>query len=178
VDVDLFTQAAAVGSKINHSMLKREEFFRRRGPLVIKHLGDAESIRPLLPQFYAQHIARWGRKSEPSPFSNPRQCVFVERFLELGASTDWIRFLAIESDGRPIAFEFAWYYRGVHYSGPWCFAIEQANHSPGHVLLRQSVLAAMSAGLHTYDLGLGDQEYKRRFPARIKTCRSWGLYPP
>jgi CelD/BcsL family acetyltransferase involved in cellulose biosynthesis len=177
VEVDL-EQAAAVEASISRSMLKRETFFRRRGPVAIRQLTDSAEIRPFLQQFYAQHFNRWERKGQLSSFADPEQRAFLERFLEVAAETDWIRFLAIESEGRPLAFEFAWYYQGAHYSGPWCFAIEQANHSPGHVLLRQSVLAAMAAGLHTYDLGLGDQQYKLRFPARIKSCRSWGLYPP
>ncbi len=178
VEVDLSAQRYAVEAKLNRSMLKREEFFRRRGALAITRTGDLEAIRSFLPQFYAQHIARWERKNEQSPFNNPLQRGFIERFLEVAVETDWIRFLAIESEGSSLAFEFAWHYEGTHYSGPWCFAVDQANHSPGHVLLRQSLLSAIGAGLHMYDLGIGDQEYKLQLPARVKLCRSWGLYPP
>jgi len=80
--------------------------------------------------------------------------------------------------GPPLAFEFAWYYQGTSFSAPWSFAIEEAKHSPGHVLLRQSLLAAMAAGLHTYDLGLGQQPYKFRLPVHLKPSRTWALYPP
>jgi CelD/BcsL family acetyltransferase involved in cellulose biosynthesis len=178
VEVDLSAQRSAVEAKLNRSMLKREEFFRRRGALAITRMTDPAVIRSFLPRFYAQHIARWKKKNQPSPFSNPLQRAFIERFLEVAVEMDWIRFLAIESEGSPLAFEFAWHYRGTHYSGPWCFAVDQANHSPGHVLLRQSLLSAIEAGLNTYDLGIGDQDYKLRLPARTKRCRSWGLYPP
>jgi hypothetical protein len=49
--------------------------------------------------------------------------------------------------------------------------------TPGQILLRHSVLMALDAGMHTYDLGLGDQAYKFRLPGRTVTCPTWGLYP-
>jgi CelD/BcsL family acetyltransferase involved in cellulose biosynthesis len=178
VEIDLAGQIAAVEAAVSHSMLKREAFFRRHGAISIRQLTDPASIRPLLPAFYAQHVARWNKKGQCSPFVELKQRALLERFLEVAADTDWIRFLTVEWEGNPLASEFAWYYRGTHYSGPWCFDIKQANHSPGHVMLRQSLLSALAAGLRSYDLGLGDQEYKLRLPARVKSCCSWGLYPP
>jgi CelD/BcsL family acetyltransferase involved in cellulose biosynthesis len=123
-------------------------------------------------------VARWRAKTQPNPFANPRLRAFLQRFVAVAAGRGWVRFLRIDWCGRPLAFEFAWYYHNVHYSGPWCFAIEEANRSPGHVLLRQSILAALAEGLATYDLGGGDQEYKLRLPVRVKRCQTWGLYPP
>jgi CelD/BcsL family acetyltransferase involved in cellulose biosynthesis len=178
VEVELFEHAEEVRSAISRSMFRREEYYRRRGPLVIKQLSDASAIQPWLAMFYAQHFARWEKKGQVSPFVDPERRAFLERFLELAAETGWIRFLVILSADRPIACEFAWYYRGTHFSGPWCFAVEESNHSPGHVLLRQSVQAALAAGLRTYDLGIGDQPYKFRLPAKTKNCQTWGLYPP
>jgi CelD/BcsL family acetyltransferase involved in cellulose biosynthesis len=178
VEVELIEQAEEVQSAISHSMFRREEYYRRRGPLVVSQLSDSSAIQPWLPVFYAQHIARWEKKGQASPFVDPERRAFLERFLEIAADTGWIRFLVIQSAGRPIACEFAWYYRGTHYSGPWCFAVEESNHSPGHVLLRQSVQAALAAGLRNYDLGIGDQPYKFRLPAKTKNCQTWGLYPP
>ena len=159
-------------------MLKRENYCRRHGTLEVRRLRDVNAIRPHLPEYYSQHLARWQAKGLPSPYTDLRRRAFLERFLELAEETNWIRFLRIDWNGQPIAFEFAWYYRGTHYSAPWCFAVEFANQSPGHILLRQSVLAALAEGLDTYDLGAGDQEYKFRLPARAHICRTWGLYPP
>jgi CelD/BcsL family acetyltransferase involved in cellulose biosynthesis len=177
VEVELAGHPDEVRSAIGRSMFQREEYYRRRGPLVVSQLSDLSAIRPWLTMFYAQHIARWEKKGQASPFVDPERRVFLERFLEVAAETGWIRFLVILSAGRPIACEFAWYYGGTHYSGPWCFAVEESNHSPGHVLLRQSVQAALAGGLRKYDLGIGDQPYKFRLPVKTKTCQTWGLYP-
>jgi CelD/BcsL family acetyltransferase involved in cellulose biosynthesis len=37
---------------------------------------------------------------------------------------------------------------------------------------------ALDAGMHTYDMGLGDQAYKFRLSSRTVTCPTWGLDPP
>jgi CelD/BcsL family acetyltransferase involved in cellulose biosynthesis len=177
VEIDLIGEREAIDRALQRSMLKREEFFRQRGPLEIQQLQESEAIRRHLPAFFAQHLARWQAKDLPSPFTDARHRAFLERFLEVAAETGWIRFLCITWQGHPLAFEFAWYYKGEHFSAPWCFAIEHARHSPGHVLLRQSLLAAQAAGLQRYDLGGGDQTYKFRFPANVKRCTTWGLYP-
>lgn len=177
VEIDLAGQADVIRDAVSRSMLKRENYFRRHGTFEVRQFRDVKAIHPHLAEYYAQHLARWQAKGLPSPYSNPRRRAFLERFLELAEGTDWIRFLRIDWNGRPLAFEFAWYYRGTHYSAPWCFAVEFANHSPGHVLLRQSVLAALAEGLGAYDLGAGDQAYKFRLPARAHLCRTWGLYP-
>jgi CelD/BcsL family acetyltransferase involved in cellulose biosynthesis len=178
VEVDLAGQREAIEQALQRSMLKREEYFRRGGPLEVTHMRDSQAIRPHLEAFYAQHVKRWQAKGIASQYVDPDHRAFLERFLEIAATTGWIRFLRIDWQGRPLAFEFAWYYNGRHVSAPWSFAIEEAKYSPGHVLLRQSLRAALAEGLHTYDLGRGDQQYKFRLPGRVKHCITWGLYPP
>jgi CelD/BcsL family acetyltransferase involved in cellulose biosynthesis len=178
VEVPLMERADETLAAVNGSMRDRERYLSRRGPLEVRGLRDLDRIREQLDEFYAQHVTRWEAKDLSSPFSEPEQRAFLERFLELAADTGWIRFLRIDWQGHAIAFEFAWYYRGAHYSGPWCFAVEFANRSPGQIVLRQSVLAALGEGIETYDLGTGDQPYKLRLPARRHVCRTWGLYPP
>jgi len=178
VEVELASQPRAVYDSVNRGMRNRENYCRRHGHFEIRRFRDLNAIREQLAEFYWQHETRWQAKGLPSQFSDPGQRAFLERFLERASETGWIRFLRIDWNGRSIAFEFAWYYHGVHYSGPWCFAVEYAKQSPGHILLRNSVFAALAEGLETYDLGTGDQPYKLRLPARTHMCRTWGLYPP
>jgi len=178
VDVDLVGQRERVLETINRSMRKREEKLHRNGTLEIRQVKDVDAIRGLLPTFYALHVARWESKAEVSQFALPGQRAFLELFMESVADQEWTRFLWLEWNGEFLGAEVDWYYRGTHYSGPWCFALERAKFSPGQVLLRQSVLAALDAGLHTFDLGTGDQTYKLRLPARIRKCETWALYLP
>jgi len=175
--VDLKQRADDVQITLGRSMAKREQSFRARGSLVVTSVTKLQAIRSSLPEFFEQHGARWRAKGLPDEFADPRRRAFLAKFLELAADMGWLRFLRIDWAGRFLAAEFAWYYKGTHFSAPWCFTMAEAKHSPGHVLLRQSLLAAMAAGLHTYDLGIGDQEYKFRLPVHTINCQTWGLYP-
>ena len=86
--------------------------------------------------------------------------------------------IRLEWTGVTLGMDMNWHYRGTQFSGRLVFALEHAKLSPGQVLLRQSTLLALEEGMHTYDLGLGDQAYKFRLPSDITICHTWGLYPP
>jgi CelD/BcsL family acetyltransferase involved in cellulose biosynthesis len=178
IEIDLAGQALAVRDALSRSLLRKEEYFRRHGPLAIRTLTDAAEIRPYLNEFCAHHVARWERKDKPSDLVDLQQRAFLGHCVDRCAETGWLRFLLLEWKGRFLAGEFCWHYRGTHYPAPWCFDIAQANRSPGRVLLRNSLLAALDAGLRTYDLGGGDPDHNFKIPVRTKVCRTWGLYPP
>jgi len=58
------------------------------------------------------------------------------------------------------------------------FAIGLARRSPGEVLLRQLLLAAIAAGATVFDFGLSDEPFKHRLAMRIRHVHRWRLYPP
>jgi CelD/BcsL family acetyltransferase involved in cellulose biosynthesis len=176
--IDMKARAEDVGARLRRSMLTREEKLRRHGPLVVRQETDIAAIREKLGSFYALHIARWESRGIVSQFTRAAHRGFLERSLELVAELGGSRFLWLEWKGEFLAGEIDWYYRGTHYSGPWTFSLEHARFSPGQVLLRQSLLAAQTAGLHSYDLGIGPQDYKLRLPVHTINCQTWGLYPP
>ena len=64
-------------------------------------------------------------------------------------------------------------------NGPEGVVIHETGHQfwQGMVATNEFEHAWMDEGLNTYDLGFGDQDYKFRLPARVKTCSRWGLYP-
>jgi CelD/BcsL family acetyltransferase involved in cellulose biosynthesis len=177
-DIDLTADAEEVRGAVSRSILEKENYFRRHGELEIRTLTCVDEIRPLLPEFYAQHIRRWERKERPSEFHQAKHRNLLERFLDLAKDTAWIRYLQINWKGRFLAAEFAWHYQSTHFAGPWCFDVAHANHSPGRVLLRHSVLAALAAGLRKYDFGGGLPDANFHLPLRPKMCHVWGLYPP
>ena len=178
VRVDIAANPAAVRQAVSRSMRKVEDQFRRRGDLVIQHLTTAKDVLPLLPEFYDMHIARWRLKGIESGFLQPNVRQFLERWVEVSADRGWLRVIRLEWNGDTIGMDMNWHYDSAQFSGRWVFALEHAKQSPGQVLLRQSTLLALDAGMHTYDLGLGDQAYKFRLPSEKATCITWGLYPP
>jgi CelD/BcsL family acetyltransferase involved in cellulose biosynthesis len=170
---------AAVNKK---GLRKLERYFRQQGALEARQFQDGEEILPQLQEFFAQHTSRWGLTSYRNPskgtnFLNPAPRAFIERLTRTAAHTGWLRFTRLDWVGRPIAFEFGYCYRGTYFGSTSSFAIDLARHSPGQVLLRQLLLAAIAEGVSTYDFGIGDQAYKLRFATRLNYMRSWALYP-
>ena len=72
---------------------------------------------------------------------------------------------------------FGFCYGGSYIYYKPTFAIEFAKRSPGNVLLRNLLLAALEEGANIFDLGLGAEAYKERFATNTQFVRNWGLYP-
>ena len=132
---------------------------------------------PHLDSFFAQHIARWQATPFPSLFREPAQRQFYRTLSTQAADTGWLRFTRLDWDGHPIAFHFGACYEGSYLWYKPSFDVELARQSPGEVLLRQLLLAAMVEGAETFDFGLGDEAFKQRFATRTERVRNWGLYP-
>ena len=177
VVVDIATDADAVRRAVSRSMRKAEKFFRTHGELVVQQLTTAADVLPLLPEFFAMHIARWKLKAIDSDFVRPAVRVFLERWIAASAAAGWLRVVRLEWNGATLGIDLNWHFGTTQHSGQWVFDIRFMDRSPGQILLRQSVLMALDAGMHTYDLGLGDQAYKFRLPGRPVACPTWGLYP-
>lgn len=170
-------QEAARTAARKKSLVRHENALRRRGDLVICHLRQGAEILPHLDAFFAQHITRWQATPFPSLFHEPAQRQFYQTLCTQAADTGWLRFTRLDWDGHPIAFHFGSCYDGSYLWYKPSFDVELARHSPGEVLLRQLMLAAMDEGAETFDFGLGDETFKQRFATSTWRVRNWGLYP-
>ena len=169
-------QARAATQK--ESLRRHEAFFQRGGRLEVSTVTKAAAILPQLPEFFAQHIARWSATPHPSLFLDPLRRDFYARVTQSLDPTGWLRFTRVDWEDRTIAFHFGFCYRGSYLWYKPSFAIDLARHSPGEVLLRRLLLAAIAEGADTFDFGLGDETFKRRFATHIPVVSTWGLYPP
>lgn len=168
------TAAACTRKK---SLLRHERGLAREAPLEILHLRDGAAILPHLEEFFDQHIARRAATPHPSLFLNPAQRDYYRRLaLQIGPS-GWLRFTRMSWKGRPIAFHFGLCYHGRYLFGIPSFDPALADRSPGEVLLRHLLLAALQEGARSFDFGIGDEPYKYRFATHSLQLRTWGLYP-
>src|SRR6266404_2942452 len=159
------------------SLLRHERYFRREGAMEVQHFCNGEAIRPHLGEFFEQHISRWANTPFPSAFLDPRRRDFCETLTRIAAHTGWLRFTRVDWEGRAIAFHFGFCYRGSYFWYKPTFAIDLARRSPGEVLLRQLLLAAIAEGATCFDFGLGDEPFKHRFATHIRQVHTWELYP-
>jgi len=167
-------EAATSGS----STLKQERWFRRSGEFTVEHLQDGEEILPHLDGFFEQHVARWEETDQESPFLYSEARVFLERLTRLMSKTGWLRFTRVLWEGRPIAHQFSFCYRGRFTAWRTSFAIDLARRSPGRLVDRHQMLAAIEEGAHTWDWGLGPLPYKLRFATSVETACWWGTKSP
>ncbi len=159
------------------SLRRHENYFLREGDLEVLHFTEAEKILPHLENFFDQHISRRNATNASSLFLDSKQRDYYTRLTKEISSTGWLRFTCINWNVRPIAFHYGLSYKGRYLYGIPSFDIELAEHSPGEVLLRQLLLAAISEGASTFDFGMGDELYKYRFSTDVTQLHTWGLYP-
>ena len=176
--VDLAADPAAARQAVGRSMRKTEDALHRAGDFEVRRIETAGEALPLLPSLFEMHIARWKARGVDSIFLDPARRDFLERWVALSADRGWLRMIHLLWNGVSLGIDLNWHYRGTQHSGPWAFDTAHQKHSPGQVLLRQAVLMALESGMHTYDLGLGDEAYKFRLPCRVVSCETVGLYPP
>jgi len=167
----------ALAATRKKSLVRHENFFRRAGQLTIQRLRESRAVLPQLEEFFAQHIARWAETDSPSLFLDEAQRRFYERWTRVAAERGWLRFMRVEWEGKAIAFHYGMSYGGRYIWYKPSFAIELARHSPGEVLLRQSLLAAIEEGASVFDFGTGDDSYKLRFATEFNQAHAFGLYP-
>jgi CelD/BcsL family acetyltransferase involved in cellulose biosynthesis len=159
------------------SLRRHENFFRKRGELVVTHSSDGAWILPQLTAFFEQHVARRAVTGDPSLFEDVASRAFYRRMTELAGTTGWLRFTRIDWDGQPIAFHYGSSYHGRYLYGIPSFDVALRDRSPGEVLLRHLLLRAIDEAAMSFDFGIGDEPYKYRFATHEATLRTWGLYP-
>jgi CelD/BcsL family acetyltransferase involved in cellulose biosynthesis len=165
---------AAVEKK---SLLRHERHFRKSGELLVEHLQGGAEISAHLDDFFDQHRRRWAGTDSPSLFCSPQHCAFYRRLAETADRSQLLRFTRLSWNGNAIAYHFGFYYRGVYMWYKPSFEVELARRSPGEVLLRELLLAAIEERASEFDFGLGDEPFKHRFATHQAHVRTWGLYP-
>ena len=156
--------------------LRRERQLRRLGHLQVRHFRETEEVLEQLEDYFRLHVDRWKETPTPSKF---RTAEARERFRERTRSLGpqgWLRFSRLELDGEPIALDWGTCYQGRYKYGKPAHAAHLERYSPGAVLLRHVLLAAIEEGAHTFDFGFGGEDYKSRYATDIVRLQTWGLY--
>jgi len=159
------------------SLIRHENFFRRNDQLRVKHTSDPEEIMPQLDGFFSQHIARRNVTPHPSIFVDSHQREYYRDIVTSIGPKGWLRFTRLEWSGHPIAFHFGLNYHKRFLYGIPSFEVELLRHSPGEVLLRHLLLAAIAEGAEVFDFGPGEEAYKYRFATSEVRLVTWGVYP-
>jgi CelD/BcsL family acetyltransferase involved in cellulose biosynthesis len=169
--------AVAASCTRKKSLMRHENYFRRNGRLEVKHARTADDILPQLDEFFEQHIGRRAATRHPSLFLDSRQRDYYRSVVSNIGPTGWLRFTRLSWNGRAIAFHFGLCYRRRFLFGIPSFVIGLQHYSPGEVLLRQLIMAAIEEDATVFDFGPGAEAYKYRFATSEARLVTWGLYP-
>ena len=151
------------------SLRRRENYFRRMGRLVCRHLTTMNDIEPYLDRFFGQHIDRWRGSRSPSLFLNARNKKFYRELTVALSEAGWLLFSVVELDDEPIAFHYGFDYAGAVVWYKPSFAVSHAARSPGLVLVRQLIAYTLENKRRELDFTVGDEPFKARFTNARRT---------
>ena len=176
--IDLAGQLEAARAAVEKKkLLQVERTLERDGVLAVQHFSDGSAILPHLGELMQQHIDRWAATPHPSQFLQSAQRTFLEKLTAAATNSGWLRFTRVLWNGAPIACHYGFCYEGSYVCYKPAFDIMHSRRSPGQVLMRHLILAAMNEHAHTFDFGLGDEPYKQRFATGARHVNNWALSP-
>lgn len=158
------------------SLRRRENFLRRNGRLVCRHLTAIGDIEPYLDRFFDQHVARWKNSRSPSLFTDERNRTFYRELTPILAAEGWVVFSIVEFNDCPIAFHYGFDYGGTMIWYKPSFDVLHASRSPGLVMVRQLIGYALEQKRRELDFTIGDEAFKARFTNSTRKTVSIRVY--
>jgi len=158
------------------SVIRHERALSRMGEVTVEHFDTAADIEPLLPDFFAQHVARWAGSAHPSLFLNSANQGFYRAVTFRLGPAGGLLFTTVRLDGRIVAQHFGLRSsRSLFWYKP-AFDIALRKLSPGEVLLRRLIEFSAQQGLDELDFTRGDEAFKSRFSSIVGFSRHFTWY--
>lgn len=158
------------------SFIRHERALSRSGDVTVQHLDAPEQIMPLLPDFFAQHVARWADTAHPSLFLKSANQNFYRAVTARLAPTGRVLFTTVRVSGRVVAQHFGLRSsRSLLWYKP-AFDVALRDLSPGEVLLRRLIEFSAHQELEELDFTRGDEAFKSRFASTVGFNRHFTWY--
>jgi hypothetical protein len=157
-------------SRLKTSVLRKSAFRRvvaklnKEGALELRNARSWSEIEPILPAFFAAHVARFLATGRISNIASSERRLFLTELARSLARSGWMSITQLFVGPRVIASNF-----GFQFGGSWfwyqpTFDTSYEPLSPGYCLLAKMVdEACENPELQRVDLGLGAEGYKERF---------------
>lgn len=143
----------------------------------LRRTRRSEEIAADLGILFRLHDARWAERPDSSSFSDPAIRAFHLEFARAALERGWLRLSVMEVDGVPIAALYGWLIGGRWSYYQAGFDPAWSRHSPGFLLLAETIREAIDDGASEYDMLLGDEAFKRRFATSSRRVRTVVLAP-
>jgi CelD/BcsL family acetyltransferase involved in cellulose biosynthesis len=158
------------------SFIRHERALSRSGDVTVQHLDATEQIMALLPDFFAQHVARWADTAHPSLFLKSANQHFYRAVTARLAPAGRVLFTTVRVGGRVVAQHFGLRSsRSLLWYKP-AFDVALRDLSPGEVLLRRLIEFSAHQELEELDFTRGDEVFKSRFASTVGFNRHFTWY--
>jgi CelD/BcsL family acetyltransferase involved in cellulose biosynthesis len=158
-----------LGRKLRSLRKEHEVRFRRTRRL--------EEVPGDLLTLFSLHDARWAERPGSSAFADAEVRTFHLEFASIAFERGWLRLYVMEVDEAPIAALYGWLIGGRWSYYQAGFDPAWSRHSPGFLLLAETIREAIEDGASEYDMLRGDESFKRRFATSSRLVRTILLAP-
>jgi CelD/BcsL family acetyltransferase involved in cellulose biosynthesis len=161
--VDWDEYLAGRSRQLRSQVRRKLRSLRKEHDVRFRRTRTAEEVAGDLGTLFRLHDARWAERRDSSAFSDPEVRAFHLEFATAALELGWLRLTVMEVDGAPIAALYGWLIGGrwAYYQAG--FDPAWSRHSPGFLLLAETIREAIEDGASEYDMLLGDEQFKRRF---------------
>jgi CelD/BcsL family acetyltransferase involved in cellulose biosynthesis len=150
---------------------------RREHDVRFRRTRRSDEVPADLATLFRLHDARWAERSDSSALADPAIRAFHLEFARAALERGWLRLSVMEVDGVPIAALYGWLIGGRWSYYQAGFDPAWSRHSPGFLLLAETIRQAIEDGASEYDMLRGDDAFKRRFATSSRTTRTILLAP-
>jgi len=134
------------------------------GELTVRHAHRWDEFALAFPAYVKAHVARFSEMNRSSNLIQPERQVFLAELGKLLSETGWLAVSTLKLNGETIAWNYGFIFAGkwFYYQPTFVHGLERL--SPGTYILSEIIAAAaVNPGIRIVDLGLGDEDYKRRY---------------
>jgi len=150
---------------------------RREHDVRFRRTRSSDEVPDDLATLFRLHDARWAERSESSALADPTIREFHREFAKAAFERGWLRLYVMNVDRVPIAALYGWLIGGRWSYYQAGFDPAWSRHSPGFLLLAETIKEAIEDGASEYDMLRGDEAFKRRFATSSRAVRTILLAP-
>jgi CelD/BcsL family acetyltransferase involved in cellulose biosynthesis len=176
-DLDWDAYLAGRSRQLRSQVGRKLRSLRKEHDVEFRRTRSSEEVAGDLGTLFRLHDARWAERPGASAFSDPAVREFHLEFATAALERGWLRLTTMEVDGEPIAALYGWLMGGRWSYYQAGFDPAWARHSPGFLLLAETIRAAIEDGASEYDMLLGEEPFKRRFATSSRSVCTVILAP-
>jgi CelD/BcsL family acetyltransferase involved in cellulose biosynthesis len=150
---------------------------RKEHDVQFRRTRRSEEVPADLGTLFRLHDARWAERPGSSALADPAIRAFHLEFATAALERGWLRLSLMEVDGEPIAALYGWLIGGRWSYYQAGFDPAWSRHSPGFLMLAETIREAIEDGASEYDMLLGEEAFKRRFATSSRRVCSVLLAP-